>query len=331
MVPDLSVMGDPSAGFIEYFTGSTGNCRRNCGGGWDSIGGTSIGSPLVSALVATAAQPVTSRASALSIPRSTQWRQRVSPDVTTGNNNQFNAGGYSAGIGYDMASVSVVPTARPSLAGSVPPSFSIAKSSFAVTGDNASAESTGPTVNATLHDANGNPIANALVSVTATAASGDVAINGAPLATGTVGSATTDLTSDANGLVSFNVASSIAQKVSVVVTYEGTSIYTTTLTFKAAAAAKATKPGAPSISKLVAIVGGFTLTLKAPAKTGGAAITSYQYSLNNGSRWVAIAKGGKVVTVRGLVKKKAYNVIARAVNEIGPSVASTSRRVVTRS
>ena len=50
MVPDLAVMADPLTGFMNYFTDTTNACQ-----GWCSIGGTSIGAPLVSALVAVAA------------------------------------------------------------------------------------------------------------------------------------------------------------------------------------------------------------------------------------------------------------------------------------
>jgi len=56
LVPDLSTDADPNTGFIQYFTGWARGCTQNCLAGWNSVGGTSIGSPMVSSLVAVAAQ-----------------------------------------------------------------------------------------------------------------------------------------------------------------------------------------------------------------------------------------------------------------------------------
>ena len=57
MVPDLSTDADPDTGFVQYFTGTgQGPCHQNCEAGWNSVGGTSIGSPMVSAMLAVATQ-----------------------------------------------------------------------------------------------------------------------------------------------------------------------------------------------------------------------------------------------------------------------------------
>ncbi|MDE3065214.1 MAG: hypothetical protein KGJ36_06045, partial [Acidobacteriota bacterium] len=48
MVPDLSVMADPATGFIDYYTGNaSGVCTSGCSQSWSSIGGTSVGPPIV--------------------------------------------------------------------------------------------------------------------------------------------------------------------------------------------------------------------------------------------------------------------------------------------
>ena len=69
----------------------------------------------------------------------------------------------------------------------------------------------------------------------------------------------------------------------------------------------------PGIAKLRAIVAGFILHVKRPSSNGGSAITSYQYSLNGGSRWYPLAGGSTVLRVTNLVRGHGYRVIVRAV------------------
>ena len=77
MVPDLSVMGDPNTGFVEYFTGHRrAFCHHSCSGGWDTIGGTSISSQLVGALDRGLGPVVRCDAWASSIRSSTPWARR---------------------------------------------------------------------------------------------------------------------------------------------------------------------------------------------------------------------------------------------------------------
>jgi hypothetical protein len=78
-----------------------------------------------------------------------------------------------------------------------------------------------------------------------------------------------------------------------------------------------------------------TITFKAPTSTGGAAITNYEYSTNNGTTWKALSPkdftSPVVITKRSdattaLVKGKMYKVKLRAVNSAGsgtPSAAVT--------
>jgi titin len=184
-------------------------------------------------------------------------------------------------------------------------------------------------VTATLRSANGTVIPNAQVEVAASATGGLLSINNVYDQSAGVGKATSTLTSNASGVVSFSVGSSIAQSVAVSLTYAGATIYSTTLTFQAAAAL--TRPGAPTIVTLAPRVGGFTLVLRAPTSSGGSTITGYQYSIDGGRAWSALKKGSRTIVVAKLVRDRAYSVTARALNAFGASVSSSARRVVTRS
>jgi len=335
MVPDLSVMGDPGTGFIQYFTGSAnGLCDHTCSGGWGAIGGTSIGAPLVSALVAVSAQScATLSGGRLGFINPSLYAMASTGfvDVTTGSNNLYNVGGFNAGVGYDMASGLGSPNGAGFIAGLCPAPVSSTTSSFALSSSTGVASSPGPSVTATLRDASARPVVNAALKVTAIAAGGTLSINNVPDLSDGVGKATSSVSSNATGVATFSVGSSIAQSVAVTVSYAGQSIYTTTINFTAATTSAKTKPGPPTILKLSPLVGGFTLTLRAPTRTGNSAITSYQYSINGGRSWTPLAKGRKSVNVVRLSRGKLYGVVARALNAIGPSRSSATRRVVTRS
>jgi subtilase family serine protease len=329
MVPDLSVMGDPATGFIQYYTGTgTGFCRHSCSGGWGAIGGTSIGAPLVSSLIAVAAQACGGARLGFVNPALYAMAATGYSDVTSGNNDLFGVGVYSAGVGYDMASGLGSPNGTAFLAGLCPAAFSSAKSSFAISSPTGVVATDGPTISATLRNASGAPLADATVVVSASAPAGVLSIDGVA-STSAAGSASTSVTTNASGVASFSVGSSLAQALTVTVAFAGESIYTTTITYSLVAAA--TKPAAPQIRSLVPRVGGFTLTVKAPASNGGSAITAYQYSINGGRSWAAFAKGSTSIVVTRLAEHHSYRVYVRALNAKGASVASTSRVVVTRS
>jgi subtilase family serine protease len=335
MVPDLSVMGDPGTGFIQYFTGTdTGFCNHNCSGGWGAIGGTSIGAPLVSALVAVAAQAcTTSNGGRLGFINPSLYAMASSDfiDVTTGGNDLYGVGAFSASTGYDMASGLGSPNGATFIAGLCPAPLSASESSFTLSSDSAAAQSAGPTISATLRNASGTPIADASLNVTATATGGTLSIDKVSDITDGVGSASGSVTSNATGVATFTIGSSLAQSVVVTVSYAGQTLYSTTLTFTSAAATKKTAPGPPTITKLAPLVGGFSLTLKAPSNTGDSVITSYQYSLNGGKSWISLGKDRKSVNVVKLTKGKSYDVTARAINAIGKSRSSATKKVVTRS
>jgi subtilase family serine protease len=329
LVPDLSVMGDPSTGFIQYYTGAgSGFCQHSCSGGWGAIGGTSIGAPLVSSLIAVAAQACGASRLGFVNPSLYAMASTGYVDVTSGNNDLYSVGQYNAGPGYDEASGLGSPDGAAFFSGLCPSTFSQSESSFAVTSTSGVINTAGPTITATLRNAAGDPLANSDVDVTATAASGPLSIDSVSGASTSPGEDTGTVASSAGGVVSFTVGSAVIQNVVVTITFNNQTIYSTTLTFKATAAVSA--PGAPSISKLAPIVGGFTLVVKPPSSTGGSAITWYQYSINAGKTWRALAKGSRSINVVKLAQGHSYRVYARALNAVGASLPSISKVVVTR-
>jgi subtilase family serine protease len=329
MVPDLSVMGDPNTGFIEYFSGSTssGFCHRACAGGWTSIGGTSIGAPIVGALVAVAAQTCAVSRLGFINPSLYAMASTGFIDVTTGTNNLYNVGGYSAGIGYDMASGLGSPSGTPFIAGLCPPKVSATLSSFLASPSSLAVKTTA-TITATLKNATSSPVANALVSVSASATSGTIVLNGDANTSTSPGKASFSLNSDASGKASFTVTSDTTGPVVVTIAYAGQTLNTTTLNFTTAKASPSL-PGRPTVRTLVALAAGFRLVVSLPSSNGGSAITLYQYSINGGKTWFNISPSTRTVTVNRLAKSRTYVVIVRARNAKGSSPTSPASRVTT--
>ncbi len=160
-VPDISVMGDPNTGFVMY------------DGSWSQIGGTSIGSPLMAALTAVAAQSCSPTASGnrLGFLNPTLYRMaRMGvglDDITRGHNDTLYGGPlstsfYPATRGYDMASGLGAPNATTFLAGLCAPSPSSATSTLTVN----AGSMLSPTLNGllTVRDVRGNPLPDETVT-----------------------------------------------------------------------------------------------------------------------------------------------------------------------
>ena len=111
----------------------------------------------------------------------------------------------------------------------------------------------------------------------------------------------------------------------------------------AASAVMSGKPftvaGAPTINSVTAKVGQLTVAFTVPVSNGGATITNYEYSTNNGSTWKVFSPARTssplVITKRSdanknLVKGTTYQVRVRAVNSAGRGVASTLRTIMAR-
>ena len=334
LVPDLSVMADPKTGFIEYFTGSTaGACTQNCDAGWGSIGGTSIGPPLVSALVAVAAQGCSVNRLGFINPSLYAMASTGFVDVTTGTNDLFSVGVYSAAPGYDLASGLGSPNGAPFLSGLCPAMFDPTKSSFTISSNSTTV--TGPeiAVSATLHETNGLALTNAALNVTATtigtSTPGLVEINNVRKSVTSNGDAAYSVTTDATGTSIFNVSTTAPSRVVIEVSYQSQTIYKNTVTFSAPAVTTRV-PGAPSIARLTPLIGGFLLGVKAPSSNGGSVITSYQYSVNGGATWIALAMRSRLFRISNLAKGRAYHVRVRALNAIGAGATSPVKSVITK-
>jgi len=331
LVPDLSTDADPGTGFIQYFTGTgQGACQKSCAAGWSSVGGTSIGSPMVSSLLAVAAQGCGTARLGFINPALYAMASTGFVDVTTGSNDLYGVGAYSAGVGYDEASGLGSPNGAAFFAGLCPSAFDATKSSLVVS-KSSTALNVPVNVTATLHNTNNLALANALVSVTATNvnANGQVLIDGDRSSESTNGSASYTVTTNANGVAQFSISGSEPGPIDVAVTYESQLIDKTTIQVTAGASTTSKVPGRATIATLSALVGGFALVVRAPSSSG-AAITSYQYSLSGGSRWISLARGAKSIRVSNLAKGRAYRVSVRALNVNGAGAASSAKSIVTR-
>ncbi|MGB8195516.1 MAG: protease pro-enzyme activation domain-containing protein [Acidimicrobiales bacterium] len=331
MVPDISTDADPDSGFVQYFTGTgAGPCHQNCDAGWNSVGGTSIGSPMVSAMLAVATQACGTGRLGFINPSLYAMASTGYNDVTTGSNDLYNVGEYSAGVGYDMASGLGSPDGAAFFAGLCPPAFDAVKSSFTVAKSSAAVD-VPVSVTATLHDTNDNPLPNALIDVTATNVNGDgqVLIDGERTSETTGGSAALTVATDANGIAQFSVSGSEPGSIDVAVSYEAQQVDKATIQVTAAAKTASKVPGRATIARLTALVGGFDLVVRAPTSNGGSVITSYQYSISGGTKWISFPHGATSVAVGALAKHKSYRVVVRALNAHGAGAASAAKSIVT--
>ena len=92
--------------------------------------------------------------------------------------------------------------------------------------------------------------------------------------------------------------------------------------------------GAPTIGTVTASAGKLTVAFTAPSSNGGASITNYEYSTNNGTAWKAFSPADTstplVITKRSdstasLVNGTTYQVKIRAVNSAGSGAASAAK------
>lgn len=92
-----------------------------------------------------------------------------------------------------------------------------------------------------------------------------------------------------------------------------------------------TTPGKTVIQAVATTTTTATVTFTAPV-TGGRALTSYQYSLNNGTTWVTRSSGttASPLVISGLTTKRFYSVLVRAVSSAGSGLASAPFRFQTK-
>ena len=85
-------------------------------------------------------------------------------------------------------------------------------------------------------------------------------------------------------------------------------------------------PGAPTISAVTAGNGQLSVAFTAPGSDGGASITNYDYSIDDGANWVTPSTPSTTspVVITGLTNATAYPVKIRARNSVGGGTASNS-------
>lgn len=86
-------------------------------------------------------------------------------------------------------------------------------------------------------------------------------------------------------------------------------------------------PSAPTDLAVVTNAGSYvTISFTTPASDGGAAITNYKYSINNGTSYTALdpADTSSPITISGLTGGTTYTIRLLAVNSVGDGTASSS-------
>lgn len=323
MVPDLSVMADPATGFMNYNThNATGNCQ-----GWCSIGGTSIGAPLVSALVVTGAQVC--GVSRLGFLNPTLYNlartSQAFTDVTTGNNDLFGTGVYPANVGYDMASGLGSPNAS-FLNDLCPTPINVAHSALVfATKQHVVGVPSHFTV--ALRDANGNTIINAPVVVSAQGVGGRIVIDSDRTSIRAKNSAHYTVASDQNGNASFTLASTLPGPVRLSVTFQGTVIFAATVRIHTVPLEQQ-KPLTPRVTRVVARSRGAVLTVAAHA-AHTPFVVALQVSADGGVTWHSYPSLSTTITVSNLRGSATYDLLVRARNSNGYSPVSAPLRITT--
>ncbi len=212
LVPDLSVMANPATGFLEYNFGF-----------WQPIGGTSIGSPIMAAVVATADQACGGR---LGLINPTLYALAAKGqgfnDVTTGRNYLFSSTfpDYKAKAGYDLASGlgSPNPTSFITDLCTIAPSAST--SSVVVTPNSPSPDlAFGATATLTVRNSSDAALAYVDPKATATEAGANPTVTALSSWT------------NANGVISYSVDSSVPGTVALSFSVGATVVATSSITF----------------------------------------------------------------------------------------------------
>ncbi len=332
MVPDLSVMGDPNTGFIQYFTGTnkaTVICGHNSCSGWGSIGGTSIGAPLVSATFAIASQ--TCGGVRLGFLNPTLYSIASAGgnylDVTAGNNDLFNQGVYAAGTGYDLASGLGSPTGN--FVNDLCPATVNASKSALRAAPAPHIVNANITITATVRDAQGAPLANAPVDFVAHTDGGASTLSFDNLGTSTTSPnhATLEVRSSSTGIATVTLSSTNATPVTIAATVNGQPLSSVVLNFASIPltrqvplqpVVRTVAPSATSVNVALASHHGATPPVK-----------FFQVSVDGGRTWLTFTGRATTFVVHNLAPRHHYTLVVRARNANGTSPVSLPHSVVT--
>jgi subtilase family serine protease len=332
MVPDLSVLGDPSTGFMQYFTGTNGtgvSCGQNgCASGWSSIGGTSIGAPLVSALFAIANQVCgTTR---LGFMNPTLYEIATTAgnyvDVTSGTNDVFQNGAYGAGVGYDLASGLGSPSSS-FINNLCPPAISLAKSSTQSSVATTAYLGHSVTLATTLRDVNGFPVPNATVTFHATSTQGNVVFDGDPSTAQGANGSTVTATTSVQGVATVTLSASVAQLATISASVSTGQISSTPISFVIFPYALRL-PWQPVLTLPVPQSTSVALSIKA-TPSPHPPITAYEVTTNGGKTWTMERASVRRFRLKGLLPAQTYLIAIRAVNHNGVGPYSLPLRVTT--
>ncbi len=335
MAPDLSLMADPSTGFIQYFTGGNSinvNCAHSSCVKWSSIGGTSIGPPIMSAVIAIAIQTCSTvqlnGSNRLGFLNPTLYSDAAQLgnfiDVTSGSNDAFKQGAYDAGTGYDLASGLGSPT--PALVKALCPSALDPTRSSLVASKRAAYLNGSVTLTAFVQSATGSPLVNTPVTFTASAAAGQALFDN-EVATASGSGALVTVNASAAGIATVSVTATQPGPVTIRESVAGLTVSTVTVMFVATPLSELvpvrpalTRAGSTGTSLSVALV---------PYLTKVPPVREYQLTLNNGKTWFSFTGNASKFSLRNLAPGHQYTLQLRAINANGAGSWSRPLRVVT--
>ena len=335
MVPDLSLMADPSTGFIQYFTGGNStnvNCSHSSCVKWSSIGGTSIGPPILSAIVAIATQtcsPVQlSGTTRLGFLNPTLYAVAATAgnfvDVTSGSNDAFNQGAYTAGTGYDLASGLGSPSAT-FVTALCPPALNVAKSPL-IASKRAVYLNSSVTLTAFTQSASGSPLPNTPVTFNASTTTGQALFDTEP-ATASASGALVTVNSSATGVATVSVTATQPGPVTIRESVAGQTIATVSVMFVATPLSELV-PSRPALVRRGASPSSLAVAL-VPYSTKVPPVQSYQLTLNQGKTWFSFTGHATNFALRNLSPGHQYSLELRAINANGAGPWSRPLRVVT--
>lgn len=319
MVPDLAVLGDPATGFVQYFTGNdtaTVICKgQSCKGGWSGVGGTSMGAPLVGALVALATQ--TCGVTRLGFINPTLYAGATSgsmfTDITTGSNDLLQQHAYSAGVGFDLASGLGTPTT--SFVTSLCPAVPSATQSVATLPPAPVLTNAPTSLSVTVRSAAGTPIPNTAVTFSATGSVTAPQFNGIAGSQASATTATITVQTSATGIATVSFSAASAGTATITETAGGVTVATQSLNVVTLASLQVPPPK-PTITG--ARVNGRSALITVAFAAAYFPVVAYVVSVTNGKTTTTLPAASTLI-VRGLLPARGYDLRIRARNAYGDS------------